>query len=218
MMRLAIWCSNWQNTQLQRGWGFWCAPESIARTLLQYGQTMNLDRGDWSKYGYWGDMIDSRSITSDSCENLDCCKPNTPTDMQTYFLDVLMEWGSTLVWNSLRLIGNDNWLENILKISLCLQWLTANTPKRYNQPYDQLLSSLSALKEDVGSSLLSRANGGGICISWQTTPTLGNLALGPTCCRQSESNLEWEDFYILWLSRCSWPSGNMATQSNPKQI
>ena len=35
--------------------------------------------------------------------------------MPTCFLDVLIEWGSTWLWDSLRLVGEDNWLEEAIQ-------------------------------------------------------------------------------------------------------
>ena len=40
--------------------------------------------------------------------------------MPTCFLDVLIEWGSNCLWNSLRLVGEDNWLEEAIKDGFCL--------------------------------------------------------------------------------------------------
>ena len=34
-----------------------------------------------------------------------------PPDLSTCFLDVLVEWGSTWMWENLQLIGDEGWLE-----------------------------------------------------------------------------------------------------------
>ena len=35
--------------------------------------------------------------------------------MPTCFLDVLIEWGSTWLWDYLHLVGEDNWLEEVIQ-------------------------------------------------------------------------------------------------------
>ena len=40
--------------------------------------------------------------------------------MLTSFLDVLIEWGSTWLWNSLRLVGEDSWIEDAIQYGICL--------------------------------------------------------------------------------------------------
>ena len=35
-------------------------------------------------------------------------------------MDVLIEWGSTWLWDSLRLVGEDNWLEEEVRYGTCL--------------------------------------------------------------------------------------------------
>ena len=41
-------------------------------------------------------------------------------EISTYFLDVLIEWGSTWLWDSLRLVGEENWLEEAIQDMTCL--------------------------------------------------------------------------------------------------
>ena len=41
-------------------------------------------------------------------------------EMPIYFMDVLIEWGSTWLWDSLRLVGEDNWLEEEVRYGTCL--------------------------------------------------------------------------------------------------
>ena len=40
--------------------------------------------------------------------------PPRSQEMPTCFLDVLIEWASTWLWNSLRLVWEDNWLEEAI--------------------------------------------------------------------------------------------------------
>lgn len=46
--------------------------------------------------------------------------PPLPKTMPTTLLDVLVEWGSTWMWNSLRLVGNDDWLEEAIAAGTCI--------------------------------------------------------------------------------------------------
>ena len=41
--------------------------------------------------------------------------PPRSQEMLTCFLDVLIELGSTWLWESLRLVGEDNWLEEVIQ-------------------------------------------------------------------------------------------------------
>ena len=40
--------------------------------------------------------------------------------MPTCFLDVLIEWGSTWLWESLLIFKEDNWLEEAIQDGTCL--------------------------------------------------------------------------------------------------
>ena len=46
--------------------------------------------------------------------------PHCWQEMPTFFLYVLIEWGSTWLWDSLRLAGEDNWLEEAIQDGNCL--------------------------------------------------------------------------------------------------
>ena len=41
-------------------------------------------------------------------------------EMPTCFLDVLIEWGSTWLWDYLRLVGEESWLEEAIQDRTCL--------------------------------------------------------------------------------------------------
>jgi hypothetical protein len=51
-----------------------------------------------------------RESTEDTVAIRSVAAPPDPVDMPESFLDVLREWGSLWMWDSLRLIGDDNWL------------------------------------------------------------------------------------------------------------
>ena len=40
--------------------------------------------------------------------------------MPTTILEVLEEWGCTWMWKSLRLVGDDNWLEESIEAGTCV--------------------------------------------------------------------------------------------------
>ena len=47
----------------------------------------------------------------------------TPPRLQeipTFFMDVLTEWGSTWLWESLQIVGEDNCLEEAIRDGTCL--------------------------------------------------------------------------------------------------
>jgi hypothetical protein len=46
--------------------------------------------------------------------------PPDPVTMPESFLDVLREWGNTWIWDSLRLIGDDNWLLEAIREGTCI--------------------------------------------------------------------------------------------------
>ena len=52
--------------------------------------------------------------------------------MPTCFLDVLIEWVSTWLWDSLRLVGEDNWLEEEIKDRTCLAVTDGSHTKELN--------------------------------------------------------------------------------------
>ena len=47
-------------------------------------------------------------------------EPPRPRTMPTTILGVLEEWGCTWMWNSLRLIGDDHWLEDTIEAGTCV--------------------------------------------------------------------------------------------------
>ena len=46
--------------------------------------------------------------------------PPCSQEIPTCFLGVLIEWGSTWLWDSLRLVGEDNWLKDSMQDRTCL--------------------------------------------------------------------------------------------------
>ena len=59
-------------------------------------------------------MFSSRSSTISGC-NYFHCHTSLLTRNAKIFLDVLIEWGSTWLWVSLRLVGEYNWLEEAIR-------------------------------------------------------------------------------------------------------
>lgn len=43
-----------------------------------------------------------------------------PISLPESFLDVLCEWGNTWMWESLRLLGEDDWLEVVIREGTCI--------------------------------------------------------------------------------------------------
>ena len=46
--------------------------------------------------------------------------PPFSQEIPTCFMDVLIEWGSTWLWDSLLIVGEDNWLEEAIWDGTCL--------------------------------------------------------------------------------------------------
>ena len=46
--------------------------------------------------------------------------PPSSQEIPTCFLDELIDWGSTWLWESLRLVGEHNWLEEVIQDGTCL--------------------------------------------------------------------------------------------------
>ena len=46
--------------------------------------------------------------------------PPCSQEMPTCFLAVLIEWGSTWLWGSLQIVGEDNWIEEAIQDRSCL--------------------------------------------------------------------------------------------------
>ena len=46
--------------------------------------------------------------------------PPCSQEMPTCFMDVLIEWGSTWLWDYLRLVGEESWLEEAIQDRTCL--------------------------------------------------------------------------------------------------
>ena len=46
--------------------------------------------------------------------------PPCSQEMTTCFMGVLIEWGSTWLWDSLRLVGGVNWLEEAIQDRTCV--------------------------------------------------------------------------------------------------
>jgi hypothetical protein len=61
-----------------------------------------------------------RSSTQDTVTIRSVASPPDPDDMPESFLDVLREWGSLWMWDSLRLIGDDNWLLEAIRDGTCI--------------------------------------------------------------------------------------------------
>ena len=40
--------------------------------------------------------------------------------MPTTILEALEEWGYTWMWKSLRLVGDDHWLEEVIEAGTCV--------------------------------------------------------------------------------------------------
>ena len=43
-----------------------------------------------------------------------------PVSLPESFLDVLREWGNTWMWDSLRLLGDDDWIEIAIQEGTCI--------------------------------------------------------------------------------------------------
>ena len=68
-------------------------------------------------------------------------------EMPTCFLDVLIEWGSTWLWDSLRLVGEDNWIKEAIHDRNCL----AVTNLLYmRELYPDLFSAAFVLEWSIG--------------------------------------------------------------------
>ena len=58
-----------------------------------------------------GNICSVREVALAVVEITSTSKRPRSQEMPTYFMDVLLELGSTLLWDYLRLVGEDNWIE-----------------------------------------------------------------------------------------------------------
>ena len=62
-----------------------------------------------------GEICTIREISPTVVGLVSTASPPRPKTMPTCFIDVLLEWNNTWMWDSLRLVGDDHWIEDSIR-------------------------------------------------------------------------------------------------------
>ena len=71
-----------------------------------------------------GNPCSVRKSTDDRVAIVSVAAPSEPVGIPESFLNVLREWGNTWMWDSLRLLGEDDWIIDAIREGTCIAAVT----------------------------------------------------------------------------------------------
>ena len=148
-----------------------------ATQLPQYGNTTNC----WTQViTNWpseinGNICSVQEVALAVVEITSTATTPCSQEIPTCFLDVSVEWGSTWLWDSLQLVGEENWLEETIQDGTCL---AVSYGLYMKELYPDLCSAAFfknvANVEGINFRVLPGTVGYGWCLSRRAIRTHGN--------------------------------------------
>ena len=96
--------------------------DSVMDIYTKPPQTMRGDRSNrWTRQlinqapSPSGEICSIRKVSPSVVSILSVATPPQAKSLPTSFMDVLLEWNSTWMWDSLRLVGDDHWVEAAIR-------------------------------------------------------------------------------------------------------